>query len=52
MRPRFWLVVAVMLAVCFGSLSQIAYARRKDTGKVATRIHFSGNLEGETEPCG
>jgi hypothetical protein len=52
MKSRVLLVLAVMLAVGSGSLVQVAHARKKDAAKVPARIHFSGNFEGELEPCG
>jgi len=52
MRPRLLLVAAVVVAICAGSLTGVAHARRKDSDKMLARIHFSGNFEGELEPCG
>jgi hypothetical protein len=52
MRPRLLLIAAVVLSVCAGSLFEVAHARVKSTEKVPARIHFSGNFEGELEPCG
>jgi len=52
MRPRLLLVLAVVFAVCAGSLVDVAHARKKDIERMPARIHYSSNFEGELEPCG
>jgi len=52
MISRTLLALVIALAVVAASSNDAAYARRKSTPKVPARIHFSGNIEGELEPCG
>lgn len=52
MKPRLLPLLAVMFAVCIGSLFQTAHAGSKRTDAIRARIHFSCNFEGELEPCG
>lgn len=46
-----WVLV---IAVSLGAVSALAAASKKKSlaGKPPVRIHYSGNLEGELEPCG
>lgn len=51
------LTIAVLaLALAVTSLEGWAQARKKETAKtvkaVPARVHFSGNFQGELEPCG
>jgi len=41
------IVFAFLFALSLGSISLAAHSN-----KVPARVHFSGNLEGEIEPCG
>lgn len=54
MQLRTIACAALALAISLSSPAQTAKhnARHKDTGKVPARIHFSGNIVGELEPCG
>lgn len=54
MTLRTIAIAAVALVLCLGSSAQTAGkdARRKNTAMVPARIHFSGNIVGELEPCG
>jgi hypothetical protein len=47
-----WLVLVIIVAACFGTIWAAAAPKHKGTVKVPARIHVSGNLEGELEPCG
>ena len=47
-----YLVFAVILALSWHSLSAASNAKHKGASTVPARVHFSGNLEGELEPCG
>jgi hypothetical protein len=51
-RPRLFPILAAALIVCLGSLHHLALAGKKVATKAPTRILFSGNFEGELEPCG
>jgi len=47
-----YLLLALVLALSWASLSVAANAKRKSAVKAPARVHFSGNIEGELEPCG
>ena len=46
----------LVFAIAFGGVEGWAQARKKDAVKttrtVPARVHFSGNFQGELEPCG
>jgi hypothetical protein len=46
-HPTALVTLALLLALGLGSGSLAAHGK-----KVAARVHFSGNQEGELEPCG
>ena len=46
------LLLALVLALSWTSLSDAANTKRKSSVKAPARVHFSGNIEGELEPCG
>jgi hypothetical protein len=52
MKQRVLLMLAVLLALCAGLPDHVALAKKKNAATVPTRVHFSGNMEGELEPCG
>ncbi|MDD5089016.1 MAG: hypothetical protein PHI18_09515 [bacterium] len=47
---------ALLLLIAVGSVEGWAEARKKNAAKTAkavpARVHFSGNFQGELEPCG
>jgi len=49
-------IALLVLAVATTSVDGWAQARKKETAKttkaVPARVHFSGNFQGELEPCG
>jgi hypothetical protein len=47
-----YLVFAMVLGVSWHSLSTASNAKHKGALPAPARVHFSGNLEGELEPCG
>lgn len=52
MRPRLLPLLAVLLGFGLGAVQMAALAEKKVKATPPARIHFSGNLEGELEPCG
>jgi hypothetical protein len=56
MKLSHFALGALVLAVAVTSLDGWAQARKKDAAKqtkaVPARVHFSGNFQGELEPCG
>ena len=52
MRFRHWLI-ALLAALAALSVTAGSPAKKNvDKNKVVTRVHFSGNMEGELDPCG
>lgn len=51
-RSLSYLLLALVLALSWTSLSDAANNKRKGNTKTPARVHFSGNIEGELEPCG
>ena len=47
-----YLVFVLVLGLSWHSLSTASDTKHKGASAVPTRVHFSGNLEGELEPCG
>jgi hypothetical protein len=47
-----YFLFVLVIALSWTSLSGAANAARKGNSKVPARVHFSGNIEGELEPCG
>ena len=47
-----YLLLALVLALGWTSLSDAANTKCKSQVKAPARVHFSGNMEGELEPCG
>jgi hypothetical protein len=53
MRFRDGLILLLATAAAlFVIASTPAKKKVVDKNKIATRIHFSGNMEGELDPCG
>jgi hypothetical protein len=51
-RFRTLPLILAALTLCLGSIHQLAEAGKKTAVKTPTRILYSGNFEGELEPCG
>lgn len=53
---RTLVIWTVVVLFAIGSVEGWAQARKKETAKttktVPARVHFSGNFQGELEPCG
>ncbi len=51
-RPRLLPLLAALLGLGVCAVQLTAQAGHKGKVMPPARVHFSGNLEGELEPCG
>jgi hypothetical protein len=53
MRFRYGLILLLAVVTALFVIAGTPDAKKRlDKNKIVTRVHFSGNMEGELDPCG